>query len=139
MRQKSFLSIVITCIFSCVGFCTHAAAVIKGDVLVATMAALIYVFPLFVDAIEDLSAMHIVSMTQHRLLVISVIVGIVYMVVILAYWALQIEDVNIKISDALFRYILVCLPVVFTVSKLYDLRVAFAQNRNVAKAYCKGE
>lgn len=137
MKQKSFLSIVITCIFSCVGFCTHAAAVINGDVLVATMAALIYVFPLFVDAIEDLSAMQIASMTQHRLFVISVVVGIVYIVVILAYWALQIEDIKIKISDTLFRYILVGLPVVFTVSKLYDLRVVFTQNQNVAKAYCK--
>lgn len=83
--------------------------------------------------------MYITTITQHRILVVSIVVSIIYIIVILAYWALQIENIDIRISDMLFRYVLVCLPAVFTVSKLYDLRIAFTQNGNVAKAYCKEE
>lgn len=137
MKQRSLLSIAFGFIFSVVGLCSNGVAVISGDVGVATIAALIYVLPLFIDAIEELSAMYILTMIQHRILVASMCVGIVYLLLILGYWALQIGNVTFAVGDGFFRSVLALLPAVYTVSKLYDLRVALKQNENVAKAYCK--
>lgn len=137
MKQKSLLSISLAFVFSVLGLGSNAAAVLKGDVGIATIAALIYVLPLFVDAVEDLSTLYILTFTQHRILIISMYVGIIYLLLILGYWALQIGEIVVGVGDGLLRVVLAALPTVFTVSKLYDLRVALKQNENVAKAYCK--
>lgn len=137
MKQKSLLSTSLAFVFSVLGLGSNAAAVLKGDVGIATIAALIYVLPLFVDAVEDLSTLYILTFTQHRILIISMYVGIIYLLLILGYWALQIGEIVVGVGDGLLRVVLAALPTVFTVSKLYDLRVALKQNENVAKAYCK--
>lgn len=137
MKQKSLLSTSLAFVFSVLGLGSNAAAVLKGDVGIATIAALIYVLPLFVDAVEDLSTLYILTFTQHRILIISMYVGIIYLLLILGYWALQIGEIVVGVGDGLLRGVLAALPTVFTVSKLYDLRVALKQNENVAKAYCK--
>ncbi len=138
MREKSLLSIILVFVFSIVGFCSNAAVVINGEVLWATVAAFIYIFPLFVDAVEDHSAMWIHNMTQYFINIISIVVGIVYVISILAYLALQIEDIGLPpTADPVFRYVLAFMPCVFTISKLYDLRVALCQQKNTAYAYCR--
>lgn len=137
MKQKSLLSTSLAFVFSVLGLGSNAAAVLKGDVGIATIAALIYVLPLFVDAVEELSTLYILTFTQHRILVISMYIGIIYLLLILGYWALQIGEIAVEVGDSLLRVVLAALPTVFTVSKLYDLRVALRQNENVAKAYCK--
>lgn len=137
MKQKSLLSIALGFVFSVLGLGSNAVAVLKGDVGVATIAALIYVLPLFVDAVEELSTMYILTLIQHRILVVSMYAGIIYLLLILGYWALQIGNIVVVVGDGFLRLVLAVLPAVYTVSKLYDLRVALRQNENVAKAYCK--
>lgn len=137
MKQKSLLSIALGFVFSVLGLGSNAVAVLKGDVGVATIAALIYVLPLFVDAVEELSTMYILTLIQHRILVVSIYAGIIYLLLILGYWALQIGNIVVVVGDGFLRVVLAVLPAVYTVSKLYDLRVALRQNENVAKAYCK--
>lgn len=137
MKQKSLLSIALGFVFSVLGLGSNAVAVLKGDVGVATIAALIYVLPLFVDAVEELSTMYILTLIQHRILVVSMYAGIIYLLLILGYWALQIGNIVVVVGDGFLRVVLAVLPAVYTVSKLYDLRVALRQNENVAKAYCK--
>ena len=137
MKQRSLLSIVFAFVFSVVGLCSNAVAVTAGDMRIATIAALIYVLPMFIDSVEELSTMYIVTLMQHRILVISLIIGIIYLLLILGYWALRIGNVVLAVGGDVFRVILITLPATYTVSKLYDLRVALRQNKNIANAYCK--
>lgn len=139
MRQKSLLSTALVSVFSVIGLLSNAIAVSKGDCKIAAIAAMIYVFPLFVDAIEELSTMHILTLIQHRILIFSVHIGISHLILLFGYCVLQVSNINI-IAGAigiLFKVVLIALPAVYTVSKIYDLRVALKQNENVAKAYCK--
>lgn len=143
MKQRSLLSVVLLFIFSVVGFCSNAVAVIYGSMRVATIAALIYVFPLLIDAIEELSTMYIRTLIQRNILVISMYIGIIYLLLILGYWALQIGNIAvtagnlIDLGNRCFRATLAGLPAVYTVGKLYDLKIVLKQNENVAKAYSK--
>ena len=136
LREKSLLSIILTFVFSVVGFASHTAAIADGSVLFAAIAAFIYVFPLLIDAVEDLSAIYVHNMIQYRINVLSIIIGIVYLVAILAYLAFQTQispPAFVDMDD--FKYILAVLPAVFIVSKLYELRIALRQQKNVALAY----
>lgn len=140
MKQKSLLSIVFAFVFSVVGLCSNAVAVTAGDMRIATIAALIYVLPMFIDSVEELSTMYIVTLMQRRILVLSLTVGIMYLLLILGYWAFRIGNVVLAVDTVVkdaFRIILITLPAIYTVGKLYDLRVALRQNKNVANAYCK--
>lgn len=138
MNEKSFSGALFTFLFALAGFVSHAIAIKTGTNISPVIIAFVYAAPLLIDAIEDYVHLSAYNYAQYTLDGMTIIVGSLYLVVVLALFALQTGVPNFQIQgiqEEVLDIILIVPAAIFIVRTFYAVRLKWVQNKNVARAY----
>lgn len=145
VKIKSLPWAILWLFLSIVGFSSHLTTVATGGSFwQVALLSFIYFTPLLAESIDDFSKIRAYDKTQHTIDKYATVVGAAYLIaltvlVILKLGSISLLDFFPEVARGAIvngsRVVAIIAPCFFVLKKLYDLRISWNQNKNVADAY----